>query len=39
MFLVGGLGTNAYLLQFLEKNLRGQIEVKQPASGYIPFDN
>jgi hypothetical protein len=33
MFLVGGLGTNIYLFEFLQKNLSGQITVQQPASG------
>jgi len=34
MFLVGGLGTNKYLYQFISQKLRGQIDVKQPESGY-----
>ena len=34
MFLVGGLGTNKYLYQFLSQKLRGDIDVKQPESGY-----
>ena len=34
MFLVGGLGTNKYLYQFLSQRLGREIDVKQPESGY-----
>jgi len=34
LFLVGGLGSNQYLLQYLQKELRSGVQLKQPYSGY-----
>lgn len=33
LFLVGGLGSNNYLGQYLERKFRCSISVKQPAFG------
>jgi hypothetical protein len=33
MFLVGGLGSNLYLIQYLQMKLKSQIDIKQPMSG------
>ena len=35
MFLVGGLGANTYLYEFMSKKLRHKIDVYQPESGYF----
>jgi hypothetical protein len=32
---VGGLGSNEYLVQFLQKNLNSRIAIRQPASRYV----
>jgi len=34
LFLVGGLGSNRYLFKFLQRELSGIIDIKQPARGY-----
>jgi hypothetical protein len=31
---VGGLGSNQYLLQYLQEGLRSGVQLKQPYSGY-----
>ena len=35
LFLVGGLGSNRYLGEFLRDKLKGTIDVKQPMAGYL----
>jgi len=34
VFLVGGLGANAYLLSYLQQNLGSSIELKQPMGSW-----
>ena len=36
LFLVGGLGSNNYLAQYLEKKIGGGIDVRQPPYGLDP---
>jgi hypothetical protein len=36
---VGGLGSNAYLGEYLKKKLKGDVDVKQPMSGYLPLSH
>jgi hypothetical protein len=36
-FLVGGLGSNEYLCDYLKMKVNQYVKVTQPQEGYIPF--